>query len=144
MTHKKIEGTGPVRVTAAIIEEKGCVLVGRRLAGPLAGMWEFPGGKIEPPETPEECLQRELREELDVDAVVGGFFLSSTYIYRHAAIELLVYRAAIIAGEPCLRDHTELRWVAVEDLPSYEFPAADLPIIERLVEKKQSPTTAGE
>ena len=117
--------------------------MGRRLAGPLAGMWEFPGGKIEPPETPEECLQRELREELDIDAVVGEFFLSSTYVYHHAAIELLVYRAAIIAGEPCLHDHTELRWVPVEDLPSYEFPAADLPIIRRLVEERRGPAPAG-
>jgi len=106
-------------------------------------MWEFPGGKIEPPETPEECLQRELREELDIDAVVGEFFLSSTYVYHHAAIELLVYRAAIIAGEPCLHDHTELRWVPVEDLPSYEFPAADLPIIRRLVEERRGPAPAG-
>ena len=127
----------PVRVAAAIIEKGECVLVGRRLAGPLADKWEFPGGKIEPRETPEACLQRELREELDIEAVIGEFFLSSTYAYRHATIELLVYRAEIIAGEPCLHDHTEIRWVPVGDLSSYDFPAADLPVIRKLMEEKR-------
>ncbi len=122
-----------IKVTAAVIEKGGYILIGRRKAGPFADMWEFPGGKVEAAETPEECLKRELREELDVEAAIGPFFLSSKYVYSHAAIELLTYKAKIIGGEPCLRDHKEIRWVAAEDLRSYAFPAADRPIIDKLI-----------
>jgi mutator protein MutT len=119
-------------VAAAVIEEKGAILIGRRKGGRFAGLWEFPGGKVEPGETPEECLKRELREELDVEAEIGGLFLSVRHVYSHAPVELLVYRARIVAGEPSLHDHDELRWVRPEDLSSYEFPAADLPVVLRL------------
>jgi len=122
-----------VKVAAAIIENERRVLIGRRKAGRFAGMWEFPGGKVEPTETPEECLKRELREELDVEAAIGEFFLSSKYVYSHAAIELLTYKAKIVRGVLRLHDHTEIRWAAAEELPSYDFPAADRPIVEKLI-----------
>ncbi len=114
--------------------EKG-ILIGRRKAFRFAGLWEFPGGKVEPAETAEECLRRELREELDIEAEIGEFFLSSKYVYSHAPIELLVYKAKIVRGRPRLNDHSELRWVSPEDLPSYEFPPADLPVIEKLIQE---------
>jgi 8-oxo-dGTP diphosphatase len=126
------KGADPVPVAAALIERDGRVLIGRRKAGRFAGKWEFPGGKIEEGETPETCLKRELREELDIDAQIGPFFLSTVYPYRHATIELLTYRARIISGEISLRDHTEVRWVAVGDLRRYDFPEADEAIIEAL------------
>ena len=122
-----------IKVAAAVIEKGGYILIGRRKAGPFADMWEFPGGKVEAAETPEECLKRELREELDVEAAIGPFFLSSKYVYSHAAIELLAYKAKIIGGALCLHDHKEIRWVTPEDLHSYTFPAADLPIIDKLI-----------
>ncbi len=122
-----------IKVTAAIIEKGGHILIGRRKAGPLKDMWEFPGGKIEDAETPEECLKRELREELDIEAAIGQFFLSSKHAYSHAAIELLAYKATIVGGEPCLRDHKEIRWVTAGDLLLYTFPEADRPIIEKLI-----------
>jgi 8-oxo-dGTP diphosphatase len=122
-----------IKVTAAIIEKGEYILIGRRKAGPFADMWEFPGGKVEADETPEECLKRELREELNVEAAIGEFFLSSKHAYSHAAIELLAYKAKIIGGAFCLHDHKEIRWVPAEDLHSYAFPAADRPIIEKLI-----------
>lgn len=124
-------------MTAAIIEKGGYILIGRRKAGPFEDMWEFPGGKVEAAETPEACLKRELREELNVEAEIGAFFLSSKHAYSHAAIELLAYKAKIVGGEMCLRDHKEIRWVAAEDLHSYEFPAADRPIIEKLIRERR-------
>jgi 8-oxo-dGTP diphosphatase len=126
-----------IKVTAAIIEKGGYILIGRRKAGPFADMWEFPGGKVEAAETPEECLKRELREELDVEAAIGDFFLSSKHAYSHAAIELLAYKAKIIGGELCLHDHKEIRWVPAADLHSYAFPAADRPIIEKLIRESR-------
>ena len=125
-----------IKVTAAIIEKDGHILIGRRKAGRFADMWEFPGGKVEGAETPEECLKRELREELDVEAEIGEFFLSNKHAYSHIAIELLVYKAKIVGGEFCLRDHKEIRWVPAENLHSYAFPAADLPIIDKLIRER--------
>ncbi len=128
-----------IKVAAAIIEKGGYILIGRRKAGLFADMWEFPGGKVEAAETPEECLRRELREELSIEAAIGEFFLSSKHVYSHAAIELLAYKARIVGGVFCLHDHKEIRWVTARDLPSYEFPEADRPIVERLVRESGKP-----
>ncbi len=109
--------------------------MGKRRHGTFAGIWEFPGGKIEPGETPEECLKRELREELGVDAQIGAFFAANTHDYPHAAIELLCYRAEITSGAFILRDHSEIRWVSIERLPEYNVPDADRPIVEKLIQE---------
>ncbi len=125
----------PIRVTAAIIQEDGKVLIAKRKKGwRFAGKWEFPGGKIEPNETPEQCLQRELREELGIETEIGEFFCSSTYAYAHATVQLLVYRAVHVSGEYTLHDHQEIRWVSPEYLRDYEFPEADELIIDKLIE----------
>jgi 8-oxo-dGTP diphosphatase len=122
------------RVTAAVIERDGMVLLARRQAGdPLAAKWEFPGGKIEPGETPEQCLARELDEELGVRVAVGEFLASSVYTYAHGAIELLAYRVRLVAGEPMARVHDELRWVARDALAAYELAPADNPIVDALL-----------
>ena len=125
----------PVPVTAALIVKDGLILIGKRKMGRLAGRWEFPGGKIEEGETPEECLRRELREELGVDARIGGLFLSTVYQYDHVTIELLTYEAEMMDGEIVLSDHTEIRWVRIADLPQYDFPEADQVVIEKLIER---------
>ncbi len=126
-------GANLIRVTAAVIEKDGRILIARRKKGwRHAGKWEFPGGKIEPREEPEECLRRELREELGIDAEIGEFICSSTYQYSHATVQLLVYRAFHVAGEYTLYDHQEMRWVSPEELPQFEFPEADKPVIEIL------------
>lgn len=124
------------RVAAAVIEKNGRILIGRRKAGYHEDKWEFPGGKIETDETAEECLRRELREELGIDAKVGQFVASSKFVYSHASIELLVYEAEIVSGELSLKDHKEIRWVSREHLKSYDFPEADWPIIEKIVSSR--------
>lgn len=115
-----------IRVAAAVIARAdGAVLLARRAPGrEHAGLWEFPGGKLEPGESPEACLARELREEFGIEAEVGAF------LARGAAgpVELLGYRACIVAGEPRLSDHDALAWVAPADLAAYPMPPADLPI----------------
>ena len=129
----KITSSAYVKVAAAIIEKEGRILIGKRKMGRFAGMWEFPGGKIEPGETPQACLERELREELGVEARIGPFLLSTKHIYPHMPIELITYRAEILSGDLYLREHTEIRWVARQELADYDFPAADRAVIEKLM-----------
>jgi 8-oxo-dGTP diphosphatase len=124
------------KVVAAVIMENGKVLIGKRKAGfPMAHKWEFPGGKMEPGETPEACLKRELFEELGIAAEIGAFFGSGlSGADSPHPIELLVYRASYRAKGPlALNEHEELLWVSPPELAAYDFPEADRPIVEKLM-----------
>ena len=127
--------TNPKIVTAAVIERDGYILIAKRKQGKQhVGNWEFPGGTLEEGETPEQCLKRELQEELDITAEVGDLFCSSEYSYTHEfTIRLLAYRTTVISGIFNLNDHEEIRWVKPADLTKYDFPEADRPIVEQLV-----------
>lgn len=123
-----------IRVTAGILENRGKVLLAKRNKDdPLKNKWEFPGGKIEEGETPEKCLKRELSEELGIDAEIGEFLCSSKYEYDHVSIELLAYRVNGYSGELKPTDHEEIEWVSPSDFHNYDFPEADKPIIEILM-----------
>jgi 8-oxo-dGTP diphosphatase len=122
-----------VKVTAGIIETSGLVLIARRKPGKhMGGKWEFPGGKIEPGETPEQSLERELAEELDVQAHVGRFLCQAFYEGEGVSLELLVYRVDGVHGVPALREHEELRWVRPDELLSYDLADSDRAVAERL------------
>ncbi len=125
----------PKIVTAAVIERDGCVLIARRMRGKQhAGNWEFPGGTLEEGETPEQCLKRELEEELAIIAEVGGLICTSEHSYTpDFTIRLLAYRATVISGTFTLNDHEEMRWVKPVDLPGYDFSQADRPVVEILL-----------
>ena len=128
------EDSPPLRVTAAIVLRGSQVLIAKRKAGgPLGGLWEFPGGKIEPGETPEECLARELEEELGVTAVVGRFVASSRFAYDDREIELLAYEVELGSGPFVLTSHDEVRWVSPAELLDLELAPADVPIARLLV-----------
>ena len=122
-------------VTAAIICKNGRILIARRASGEnMAGGWEFPGGKLEESETPEECLKRELAEEFGVAAQIGGFFCESVYRYPKGTIRLLAYFAEIVRGEISLRVHDQIAWVAAGELRAYGLLPADIPIAEKLAQ----------
>ena len=122
-----------IDVTAAIWVENGRVLIARRRPGvSQAGLWEFPGGKVRSGETPEQCLQREIQEELGVEIAVGSFFGESVYAYEAETIRLLAYRVSVKSGEICLNDHAELAWVAMADIGGYRFCPADVPLVQKL------------
>ena len=130
MTDKK---SGFVRVTAAVLEKDGRMIIAQRAAGDrLAGMWELPGGKIEKAESPEQCLARELREEFNLTISVGECLGTGTYRYDHMTIELLVYRVKWVRGEPTALVHADFRWVTPAELKHYEFAPADRPFIHKL------------
>jgi len=123
-----------IRVTAAVIERDKTVLIARRkMEGHRRGEWEFPGGTIEPRETPEECLGRELREELGIEAEVGPFIGRSLYGSGPRSIELLAFHASIVGGELTLREHDEIRWIKPAELGDFAFAEPDRPLIRALL-----------
>jgi 8-oxo-dGTP diphosphatase len=123
---------GPVEVVAAVIQRDGRYLITRRLEGThLAGLWEFPGGKILPAEKPEDALRREVKEELGVEASVGELIETVTWAYPEKTVRILFFRCAV-QGQPCPQERQEMLWVEAAMLPSYRFPAADLRLVERL------------
>jgi len=120
-------------VTAAVIFDKGKVLITRRARGEKhAGWWEFPGGKIEEGESPEICLQRELMEELGIETSIGEQLAESVYQYETGAIRLLAYRTEILSGELSLHVHDEYQWVSISGLKQFNLLPADIPIAEKL------------
>jgi 8-oxo-dGTP diphosphatase len=122
-----------VKVTAGILEQEGLVLIARRRPGKhMAGKWEFPGGKIENGESPEQSLARELHEELDVRARIGELLCCASYEGDGVSLELLVYRVDGFEGTPVLREHEEMRWVAPRDLTTYDLADSDRRVVEKL------------
>ena len=129
----------PKIVAAAIIEENGRVRIARRKRGKWhVGKWEFPGGTVEEGETNEECLKRELMEELAVTAEVGDLLCSSEHVNTPDwTTRLFAYRARIVSGTVMLHDHEEMRWVNRADLGLYDFAEIGRSILERLMGESQ-------
>lgn len=119
-----------VHVVAGVIVQQERVLIARRyLGGPAGGMWEFPGGKVDPGERPEAALERELQEELNLATTVGpslGLFATQV---GDRIIALDCYWVLEISGDLHLTSHSEMRWVTVDEFESYAFAAPDLPAI---------------
>ena len=125
-------------VVAAVIEDRHRFLVTRRQPGVhLAGMWEFPGGKIDPDETHEAALRRELLEELGVEAIVGERVYRTQHAYPDRIIKLYFYRCRL-NGAPRPLMGQEMRWVPRAELRSLGFPPADTELIE-LLTKSNAP-----
>lgn len=120
-------------VSAAIIERDGKILIAQRSKpGPLYGKWEFPGGKVEPGETLQQCLKRELLEELGIHAEIGDHFCTENFILNDKPCAMSIFRVLSFTGEPVLNDHMAMRWVTAEEMDNYVFPDTNLPIIQKL------------
>jgi 16S rRNA (cytosine1402-N4)-methyltransferase len=123
----------PLLVSAGVILRSGGVLLARRAPGRRhAGQWEFPGGRVEPGESPQEALKRELREELGIEAVVGEEVSRTRHAYDDGEIELAAFFVKQFTGTPTLKDHDQLAWVTARDLPRYDLVPADVPVAEKV------------
>lgn len=123
-----------IPVVGAVIVREGRILCARRAPGGAAGgLWEFPGGKIEPGETPREALVREIAEELCCQIVVGAEVATTTHADDVADVTLTTFRCELVSGEPVLTEHTEIRWLAPADLTSLDWAPADVPAVEILM-----------
>jgi 8-oxo-dGTP diphosphatase len=126
----------PIVVIAGVIERDGRFLVTRRLKDThLSGYWEFPGGKCEPDETHDECLVRELREELGAAANVGVELLSVEHAYPTRTVRLH-FRACRLLGDPTPLLGQEMRWITRDEMRGLEFPEADRALIDLLTSSR--------
>jgi len=120
-------------VSAALIFRDGRLLITQRPAkAHLGGLWEFPGGKREPDETFEQCLVREIREELGVEISVGKLFKSVTHAYPEKTVHLKFFICRLLGGEPQPLGCKAVKWAGKSELADYEFPAADEKLLEKL------------
>jgi mutator protein MutT len=122
-----------LEVSAALLFHHGKLLITQRLSGThLAGLWEFPGGKREPGETFEQCLERELCEELGIETSVHELIEEIVHDYPEKSVHLKFFRCELTSGEPRPIHCEALAWVTPDELSQYEFPAADARLLERL------------
>ena len=122
----------PLIVVAAVVERGGRIMLCQRRAEAHNGLkWEFPGGKLEPGESPEAALARELREELDIVADVGRVRDAVYYRYPDRDVLVLFYACAIASGEPRTVDCNAVAWALPEELAGYDFAGADAAFVKR-------------
>ena len=129
-----MKSRAPLLVAAGVIHRHGQILVAQRRETdrhPLK--WEFPGGKVELGESPQQALVRELREELQVDAVIGSELARYEHDYANGSrVHLLFFAVTNLAGEPEARIFKQICWTAVRDLPALDFLEGDLDFVRRL------------
>ncbi len=127
--------TKRISVVGAVIVDDGRVLCAQRGdGGALDGAWEFPGGKIEPDETPREALEREIREELLCEVKVGEEVTTTVHEYDFAMITLTTFYCDLISGAPQLTEHKDVRWLAPAELHALDWAPADVPAVDLIRE----------
>ena len=127
-----------LRVTAALLVHNQKILIAQRNnTGRFANKWEFPGGKIDPGETPQEGLQRELQEELGLTATVGDLFSETLYCFDQGKIRQYTYWASPVSppADLCLSEHQAIAWVLPQEIAHYEFAGADLAVAKLILDQ---------
>ncbi|MCR5138562.1 MAG: (deoxy)nucleoside triphosphate pyrophosphohydrolase [Bacteroidaceae bacterium] len=128
--HKAIE------VVAAIIHRQGCVLATQRGYGEWKDWWEFPGGKMEPGESPEEALKREIWEELETIIVVENLLTTVEWDYPKFHLTMHCFICHIESGHPVLLEHEAARWLSREQIDDVDWLPADMIVVDRLKERQ--------
>ena len=130
-------------VVAAVIVRDGRVLIARRgRSSGMSGQWEFPGGKVEPGESPAAALRRELQEELGIEAEVGALLAVNEHAYDWGRGRFLFLRVDAFGGDVALHEHDRAEWVEPANLSAYDFVPADVPVAARLPALLAGPSPA--
>ena len=125
-----------IDVVAGIIKREDKILIARRKPGShLEGHWEFPGGKVEEGEKPEQTLVRELKEELAIETKTEAFVAESVFDYGSKTIRLRAYWSSYLGGEIALDSHDKIQWVPLPLIETFKLAPADIPILKALLEK---------
>lgn len=119
-----------ILVVAALIKKNNNVLIARRSTGDenVLGKWEFPGGKVEPNETEEHAIEREIKEEFELDIKANKYITNNVCEYPTKIVDLRLYECEYINGEFKLHDHSEYKWVNINELLNYDLTPADIPL----------------
>jgi mutator protein MutT len=128
-----------IEVGAAVIFNHGNILISQRDdSSHLSGLWEFPGGKREDQETFEECVRREIQEELNVEVAVQDLFAAVEYEYAEKIVLLKFYRCQYVGGEAKALGCRQFHWILPSKLPSYTFPPANETVVQKLIQLEAS------
>lgn len=122
-----------IRATAAILIKDGKILIAQK--GPhdkRANKWEFPGGKIDPGETPEQCLAREMLEEFEIEISVNNFFAENLHTFPDGQVLVLAYLCSWTGGEINATEHADYKWVDASELCQFDIVSSDVPIAEKI------------
>jgi 8-oxo-dGTP diphosphatase len=122
-----------ITVVGAVVINDGLVLCAQRgPEGNLPGLWEFPGGKVEPGETKESALKREIAEELDCVVEVGREVATTTHAYEFGEVTLTTFYCVLMEGTPTLTEHASLRWLRLDELGTLTWAPADIPAVAQI------------
>lgn len=121
-----------IKVVAAIIVKDGRLFATQRGYGDYKDWWEFPGGKIEPGETPEQALKREIKEELDTEINVGDHLITVEYDYPKFHMTMGCYLCSVVSGKLTLLEHEAARWLGPDELESVKWLPSDIEVVEKI------------
>ena len=123
-----------IKVVAAIIKKDNDILIAQRLKGEFAGQWEFPGGKIEPNETPQEALKRELMEEMELPIKVNDFLLTVEHDYSTFHLSMDCFMCELESEQIILHDHSAIKWISLhDDMKAIDWVPADIDVINKVI-----------
>lgn len=125
-----------IKVVAALIEKEGKVLIAKRNEGSnyTNGKWEFPGGKVELNENEFDAIQREIKEEFELEIEAKEFMVNNVHEYPHKTIDLRLYKCEYLSGDFKLNAHTAYEWVDKQNLLNYDLCEADIPLAQFVIE----------
>ena len=125
-------------VVAALIEKEGKYLIAKRSTGDenVFGKWEFPGGKVEINETEKNAIEREIKEEFEINIMAIKFITNNTCEYPNKIVDLRLYECKYLSGDFKLHDHSEYAWIDLNEILDYDLAKADIPLAKYLMENK--------